>query len=52
MKPRTWTKELGLRRVPTVTILDEKRQVVYLREVYPGNDKLEKALRANNNKTE
>jgi len=42
----TWTKKLGLRRVPTVMILDEKRQVVYLREVYPGNDKLEKALRA------
>ena len=41
----TWTKKLGLRRVPTVTILDEKRQIVYLREVYPGNDKLEKALR-------
>jgi len=41
----TWTKKLGLRRVPTVMILDQKRQVVYLREVYPGNDKLEKALR-------
>lgn len=41
----TWTKKLGLRRVPTVMILDEQRQVVYLREVYPGNAKLEKALR-------
>jgi len=42
----SWTKQLGLRRVPTVVVLDQQRKVVWLREAYPGNAKLKDAIRA------
>lgn len=42
----TWPTRLGLRRVPTVIVLDRQRKVVWLREAYPGNAKLEDAIRA------
>lgn len=40
-----WKKQLGLRRVPTVLILDESRTVTRIFEGYPGNNLLESALR-------
>ncbi len=42
----TWPHRLGLRRVPTVLVLDKQRTAVWLREGYPGNAKLEEAIRA------
>ncbi len=44
-----WSTRLGLRRVPTVVILDRRRKVVWLREGYPGNGKLEDAIRGVDN---
>lgn len=40
-----WQKKLSLRRVPTVMVLDEQRKVIWLRELYPGNVKIEQAVR-------
>ena len=40
-----WKKTLGLRRVPTVLILDASRTVKKVYEGYPGNAVLESALR-------
>jgi len=40
-----WSKKLGLRRVPTVMVLDAKRNVTWLHEAYPGNAKIEQVLR-------
>lgn len=36
---------LGLRRVPTVVMLDRERRVTYVREAYPGNPVVLKAIR-------
>ncbi len=40
-----WKAKLGLRRVPTVMLLDRTRTVVKVYEGYPGNAVLESALR-------
>jgi len=40
----TLSKALGIRRVPTVLILDRKRKVVRAFEAYPGNDAIEQAV--------
>jgi peroxiredoxin len=36
---------LGLRRVPTVLVLDRQRRVTYVHEAYPGNPPLLAAIR-------
>lgn len=41
----SWRDRLGLRRVPTVLLLDANRTVVNVYEGYPGNVVLESALR-------
>ncbi len=41
----TWSRKLGIRRVPTVMILNQARKSIYLREVYPGNNSIEQELR-------
>lgn len=41
---RTWADRLHLRRVPTVMLLDAERKVVWLREAYPGNAVIERAI--------
>ena len=40
-----WQSKLGLRRVPTVLLLDSKRTAVKIYEGYPGNDILISELR-------
>ncbi len=37
---------LGLRRVPTVLVLDRHRRVTWLHEAYPGNPAVLRAIRA------
>ena len=37
---------LGVRRVPTVMVLNRARRVVWLHEAYPGNPVVLKAIRA------
>lgn len=41
-----WIKTLRLRRVPTVMVLDRQRNVIWLREAYPGNTAIEQALKS------
>jgi peroxiredoxin len=38
-------RALGVRRVPTVMVLDEKRRVRWVHEAYPGNPVVLKAVR-------
>lgn len=38
------SQALGIRRVPTVLILDRNRKVIWAHEAYPGNDEIEEAL--------
>ncbi len=37
---------LGVRRVPTVVVLDRQRRITYVHEGYPGNAEVLKAVRA------
>ena len=41
----SWQRKLGIRRVPTVLLLDPARTVVNIYEGYPGNPVLISALR-------
>ncbi len=41
----TWADRLSIRRVPTVMLLDAARTVVWVREAYPGNRVIERAIR-------
>lgn len=45
----TWSQKLGIRRVPTVIILNKERKSFYIREGYPGNFSIEKAVTGGNN---
>lgn len=42
---KTLAYTLGLRRVPTVIILNRDRRVTYVKEAYPGNPVVLKAIR-------
>lgn len=42
----TLSHALGIRRVPTVLVLNRERKVVWAYEAYPGNDRIEQALHA------
>ena len=37
---------LGVRRVPTVVVIDNQRRITYVHEGYPGNAEVLKAVRA------
>lgn len=43
---RALSGPLGLRRVPTVLVLDRERRVTWLHEAYPGNPAVLRAVRA------
>jgi peroxiredoxin len=43
---RTLSQPLGVRRVPTVMVLNRDRKVTWLHEAYPGNPRVLKAIRA------
>jgi peroxiredoxin len=43
---RTLGTALGLRRVPTVMVLNRERKVTWLHEAYPGNPAVLKAIRS------
>lgn len=42
---KTLANQLGLRRVPTVVILNQDRRVTYVKEAYPGNPPVLRAIR-------
>jgi len=42
---KTLANTLGLRRVPTVVILNRGRRVTYVKEAYPGNPVVLRAIR-------
>lgn len=41
----TLSRRLGVRRIPTVLVLNQSRRVVWAHEGYPGNEVLERAIR-------
>jgi peroxiredoxin len=43
---RVLSSPLGIRRVPTVLVLDRRRRVTWLHEAYPGNPAVLRAIRA------
>ncbi|NPV46547.1 MAG: TlpA family protein disulfide reductase [Armatimonadetes bacterium] len=43
---RALSGPLGIRRVPTVLVLDRERRVTWLHEAYPGNPAVLRAIRA------
>jgi len=42
---RGLARQLGLRHVPTVVVLDRQRRVTYVHEAYPGNPPVLRAIR-------